>query len=90
MGRMTAPIERVTGADYLAESLMDLRKRDSTAICAAGSRSDVCARQPGQVRKEAATTGCGGSAGSFTRFPAAFTALAGDFQAGRAYLMGDG
>ena len=33
-----------------------------------GSRSDVCARQPGQVRKEAATTGCGGSAGSFSFF----------------------
>ena len=43
-----------------------LRKRDTPAICAAGSRSDVCARQPGQVRKEAATTGCGGSAGSLS------------------------
>ena len=26
---------------------------------------DVCVRQPGQVRKEAATTDCGGSFGSF-------------------------
>ena len=44
----------------------DLRKCDTAAIGRAGSRSDVCARQPGQVRKEAATTGCGGSAGSFS------------------------
>ena len=47
---------------------MDLRKRDKAAICAAGSRSGACVRQPGQVRKEAATTGCGGSAGSFVPF----------------------
>ena len=33
-----------------------------------GSRSDVCVRQPGQVRKEAATTVSGGSAGSFSPF----------------------
>ena len=49
-------------------SATDLRKRDKDAICAAGSRSDACVRQPGQVRKEAATTGCGGSAGSFVPF----------------------
>ena len=31
-----------------------------------GSRVDVCVRQPGQVRKEAATTDSGGSPGSFS------------------------
>src|SRR5690606_10420247 len=35
------------------------------AICPPGSRVDVCVRQLGQVRKEAATTDCGGSPGSF-------------------------
>ena len=43
-----------------------LRKCDTLAICALGSRVDVCVRQSGQVRKEAATTDCGGSPGSFS------------------------
>ena len=44
---------------------LDLRKRDSAAICASGSRAGVCLRQLGQVRKEAATTDSDGSLGSF-------------------------
>ena len=58
------------------------------AIWRAGSRSDVCVRSPGQVRKEAAQVDCGGSAGSF--FTHNSYAPWHDFCRASAYLVGHG